>query len=498
MAFDKHVFISYAHLDNEPLSPGQQGWISRFHQSLEAMLGTRLGRKAQIWRDMKLNGNDIFGEEIIAQFPHTAILVSILTPRYVASDWCNKEVVSFCDAASRNGGLMLENKARIVKVIKTPVEREDPLPPVMKQMLGYPFFIVDEQQAPLELDPAYGADLAQQYNVKVVKLAWDIAQLIKKMEAAGSAPVREATPVSSKPAVYLAHCAYDRREAREAIEAELKVQGYRIVPEDRLPEEEEEFRAEVGRLLDTCKLSIHLVGSAYGASPDGPTEKSMVMLQNELAVERSRSAGLRRVIWLPAATASSNAAQQSFINSLLTDAATQFGAELITADFETMKSAVHESLVKLEEPPTSKPQTAPQGASRLIYLICDQRDVKSTLPLRKALIALGHEVERPLFEGDAAAISSANEDLLQQCDAVLVFYGAGDEAWRRSLQSDLRKAKAYRNGRPLLAQFTWLHEPSTAAKTELIDLDEACLINALNGFSEAALAPFLKALEGKG
>jgi hypothetical protein len=81
---------------------------------------------------------------------------------------------------------------------------------------------------------------------------------------------------------------------------------------------------------------------------------------------------------------------------------------------------------------------------------------------------------------------------------VLVFYGAGDEAWRRSLQSDLRKAKAYRNGRPLLAQFTYLHEPPTAAKAELIDLDESYLINGLSGFSETALTPFLKALEGKG
>src|SRR5262245_29508882 len=29
--FQRHVFISYAHLDNEPLQPGQMGWISRLH-----------------------------------------------------------------------------------------------------------------------------------------------------------------------------------------------------------------------------------------------------------------------------------------------------------------------------------------------------------------------------------------------------------------------------------------------------------------------------------
>jgi hypothetical protein len=30
MDFDKHVFISYAHIDDRPLSPEQQGGIGRF------------------------------------------------------------------------------------------------------------------------------------------------------------------------------------------------------------------------------------------------------------------------------------------------------------------------------------------------------------------------------------------------------------------------------------------------------------------------------------
>ena len=43
MGFEKHLFISYAHIDNQPLTPEQQGWISRFHASLKAMLSMRLG-----------------------------------------------------------------------------------------------------------------------------------------------------------------------------------------------------------------------------------------------------------------------------------------------------------------------------------------------------------------------------------------------------------------------------------------------------------------------
>ena len=77
MEFDKHLFISYAHIDNQPLPPEEQGWISRFHKSLESVLSMRLGVPAKIWRDEKLRGNDVFAEEIVGQFPHTALLVSV-------------------------------------------------------------------------------------------------------------------------------------------------------------------------------------------------------------------------------------------------------------------------------------------------------------------------------------------------------------------------------------------------------------------------------------
>jgi len=165
--FRTHLFISYAYIDNRPLSADRQGWVSRFHASLEAMLSMRLGRQAVIWRDKKLNGDDVFADEILGQFRHTALLVSVLTPRYVESDWCAREVQEFCRVAEETGGLVLANRSRVIKVIKTPVDTVDRLPPIMRQMLGYDFFTYDADQAPLELDPAFGPEMTMKYNVKV-------------------------------------------------------------------------------------------------------------------------------------------------------------------------------------------------------------------------------------------------------------------------------------------------------------------------------------------
>ena len=99
-----HVFISYAHIDNLPLSEDQQGWISRLHNTLEVFLSQRLGGRARIWRDLKLQGNDIFGDEIVGAFRDAVLFLSILTPRYVRSDWCKREIREFCQYAESTDG----------------------------------------------------------------------------------------------------------------------------------------------------------------------------------------------------------------------------------------------------------------------------------------------------------------------------------------------------------------------------------------------------------
>ena len=188
MNFEQNLFISYAHIDNEPLSSGEKGWITRFHATLKAILSMRLGREAKIWRDEKLRGNDVFSDEIVAHFRQSALLMSIVTPRYLNSDWCTREANEFCQSAERNGGLVIGNKSRVFKVIKTPVEEQGPLPPQMKDLLGFEFFIVKDD-APLELDPDFGRSTPQLYKQKVALLAQEIAQALKSLQASeGPAP----------------------------------------------------------------------------------------------------------------------------------------------------------------------------------------------------------------------------------------------------------------------------------------------------------------------
>jgi hypothetical protein len=495
MHFEKDLFISYAHIDNEPLTPKQQGWITRFHESLEALLSMRMGGKARIWRDDKLRGNDVFAPEIIDQFAQTAVLVSVLTPRYLNSDWCKKEVAEFCKRAEQTGGIVFANKARIFKVLKAPVETQDALPQVMREVLGYEFFTI-EDGTPLELDSAYGEKFAQDYNRKVGKLAWDVSQLLKTLET-GTGDNSHDKQGPAKPTVYLAECSYDRKQAREILEGELKRHGYAVLPDQELPRDEEEYVAAVECLLKRCKLSIHLVGETYGGVPDGPSQKSEVVLQNELAAKQSKSDGLKRVIWVLEGTHSGQAQQQAFIDSLHQDAEGQIGADLITADIEGLKTSIHAVLAKLEKPEPQLPaeQAAAADQATLIYLICNEKDRKATVPLRKFCRGLGFEVAIPAFEGDAAAVREAHQQLMTNADAVILFYGAGDEAWKRTIDNELKKMPGYRSGKPLSASYTFLADPKTTDKEDLIDMEEPNLINGLGDFSDTMMAAFVKAMK---
>jgi hypothetical protein len=67
------------------------------------------------------------------------VLVSVLSPRYVKSDWCRKELQEFIHAAEQRGGVFINNKSRIFKVVKTLVPREQH-PIEIRGLLGYEFF----------------------------------------------------------------------------------------------------------------------------------------------------------------------------------------------------------------------------------------------------------------------------------------------------------------------------------------------------------------------
>ena len=502
MLFEYDVFISYAHLDNKAFTRDQEGWVTVFDNVLQIMLNQQLGKEAKIWRDKSLQGNDDFSGAISDKLPNAATLVSVLTPRYLNSGWCTKEIQVFCQFAEARDGLFIKNKGRVFKVMKSPIARiesDKALPPQVGRASGYEFFIQPDGGAVTELDPAYGKTFEQTFLLRVRRLAGDIADLLRQF--GDVVPNKEPAGDHLIKPIYLAECCSGRKADRERLLTDLRSHGYTVVPEDDLPEDESGFVAQVQRLLAQSQLSIHLVGASYGPTPDGDSQKSTVVLQNEIAAQLSASIGLPRIISLPDGTSSPNPVQQRFIDSLIERSDMQQGADLVTADLQTLIDTIHARLKRTRCSAQALPLVAvdPQSVRKTVHVLHEERDGRDVVPLLKSVKASGIDVTWPVLNGqDAGQVREANQSLCMSCDALIVYYGAGDSTWMYYQQTELKKLSGLRIGKPPQAKLIIVSGPVTTDKELVLLTGEGEVIDACNGFSESALRPFLAAVLSDG
>ena len=518
MAFTNHVFISYSHPDN--LSVSGKGFVSRLEEALLPYLSNRLKRTPpKIWRDQRLSDNVDFDPVIIDSLKGSAVLLAVLTDNYVGSAWCRREATTFCDAAEAGLGLSPGDKARLFKVVMLPPSALDGLPDAMlRQGRGTPFFTrvgkdrrisQDERDTPMPLDPSYGADYESQFNLAVSLLAAEIADSLKALgnEAAG-------TPGTDpkKAFVYLAQCDDDRRADREALRSELLQFGYRVLPDRELPRSDTELRAVVAEMLARSVLAIHLLGNGPGQVPSGVREDSDLVIQNELALQRAQVAPLRRLVSLPRGTVCPRERHQKFLDALLTDEGALGQAELIDGDRSKLIEEMHVALKAIEEEVaqataeaaaqaaaetartadaqsrrTTAPATGSAGQPAKLYMLYTIDDLEATGDLRDALEAR-YDLWTPVFEGPPDAIRKANEARLLECDAVLLFWGAGTDAWLSDHLAEVQHALAGRHGRPFSAVLQCVAGTLTGLKKDRVRKPRPNVINALQTDPTAALS----------
>lgn len=480
--FENDIFISYAHIDNQSFSDGQVGWISDFHQFLEIRLTQLRGEKTRILRDLKLQGNDCINERIVSQFPTITVLVSVVSPRYVKSTYCIQEIQEFCNCANKTGGIRVAgNKSRVFKVIKTPVLSEQQ-PQELQTLLGYKFYEIDQEGRPREFNKIFGSNWERKYWAKLEDLAYDISQLLenfqqKQVEEVSLSTIKPIKPTATT--IYLAETTSDLNEARDKVRRELQQRGYIVLPGRALPLNPE-FSEVVGNNLEDCKLSIHLVGKHYGIIPEG-LEKSMVELQYSLAKEhKQHNSEFSYLVWIPNELKASESRQFEFIECL------QDESELLQTTLEDLKTIIQDKLNPSQK--SSEPRIIEDGITQ-VYLICDRRDLENIGPVEEYLWSQEWEVIPSMFEGDEAEVRQYHQESLRDCDAVLIYYGEGNELWLRTKLRELQKAAGYGRSKPMLAKAVYVAEPSTQQK-QRFRTRQATVIKNFEEFSPNSLEQF--------
>ncbi len=95
--FENDIFVSYANVDDDPPFGVEHGWVTAFVANLERRLGQLLGRREcfKVWIDQNLSHHVQITPEIFGALDRTATLIVILSPGYLASDWCRRERRNF-------------------------------------------------------------------------------------------------------------------------------------------------------------------------------------------------------------------------------------------------------------------------------------------------------------------------------------------------------------------------------------------------------------------
>jgi hypothetical protein len=492
MNYEGDAFISYAHLDNKGLSEGQKGWVANFQRALETRVAQLVGREAQVWWDPELRGNEDFSDTLVDRLRSVASLVSILSPAYVHSRWGLRELTEFCKAAEASGSLQVNDKARLFKVLKTPVPLEQH-PPELRPYLGYEFFKVDPETGRVrELSEMFGDGAQRDFWMKLDDLAHDIAGLLTLIHPESAAPSPQPEPAG---AIFLAETTSDLRAERDAVKRGLQQHGYTVLPARTLPTAASEVAAMVREDLASCRMSIHIFGKTYGLVPEG-AEASLPEIQSDLAAERAAAGSFSRLLWIPRGLSVVDDRQRKLLEDVRMDQRVHEGTDLLEGTLEDLQTMITSRLAAaLEASHASATAPVVKPGAGLLYLIYDQRDAQAAT-VWSDLLFKDFEIVHPIFDGDEKDLREFHEESLRTCDGVLVLFGAANEAWLRRKLTDIQKSPGYGRTKAPPDVGICLIPPQTPTKASF-KTHYATVIPQFNGCAPESLAPFVAALKAK-
>ena len=494
---DSDVFISYAPIDNRPLSPGQSGWISQFHRNLATRMEQLSGERINVVQRPTSADDESAHLELLDQVPKMKAMVSVISPPYVKSRNCAKEVETFWRSATEEGNLRVEDRTRLLKVVKTPVLEGDmpaPLDTVLSDLLSFDFYSVDPQTGRLwEYDETFGVEARRLYYERVYDLAYDLCHVLrafqKKTGDHGSA--------QDGRTIFLAETTRDLQGARDRMRRELQERGHVVLPDRPLPLNGPELESAVIDCLNRSQMAIHFVGSLYGLIPE-EAEESIVALQNRVASAHVASSptenAIPRFIWLPKDRTEPETRQRDFIQQLVEDPQEQLGAELIEETLDEFQEILIEEL-RPEEPvlPAAEP---PEGRTRpRVYLICDAAGEEAVEALEDYLFDQGFEILTPHFDGDEAEICRYHRENLVRCDAALIYYGAVSKGWVETKLMDLAQARGFGREKPIAAKLVYVAAPFDRRK-ERFRTHDADVVRPENS-ETVALKPFVDLIQSQ-
>lgn len=470
--YDNDIFVSYAHVDNEPLPRVEQGWVSTLMSGLKTRLAQLLGRSEafSVWRDPKLSAHESLTPQILNALKQSATLLIVLSPGYLASEWCLREKNTFLELTRQR----IRAGSRVFVVERDQVQ-PDEKPEELRELLGYRFWVMEQESNRLHIlgdpQPNPGDPRDRGYYDKLNDLAGGLADELKRLQKAAEqqkvlSPITEQPPADIRPAVFLAEVTDDLLDQRDEVQRYLDQAGFRVLPTVTL--ESATLQQALAQDLPQCKLFVQLLSHLPGKHR-----------YPQRQCQGARDAKAPILQWCDPAL-KLNAVTDPDQRDLLA------GDTVLAVHLEEFKrEVVKRASVKPAENP-------PPSPGPLVLLNASDEDDSLGQAVAEVFDRNGVGYVMPLRVGEPAEIREDLEQRLLESDGVIIVYGAVTHKWARNQVLNCQKFMSLRQ-QPLKALA--VYEGPPAEKEDLrVKLPGMRILNCRKRLDENLLREFLTTL----
>jgi hypothetical protein len=421
------IFISYAHIDNEPCRKGCAGWVSTFVDNLRREVSKKLGRRPIIWDDRGLEPNERVTDTLMTRIATSRTLVMFMSPSYWNSYWCGKELVTFL-----NQNAAIKNKESVFIVELQPVDRG-----------GWHHRL--QELTPVRMyDVKAGTDEALQFGYPMPDPESDrdywagvnqVAHLLAKHLKAPQ--TQETINAGNGPVIWLAEPTDDlignwRSLADALLQAGIEIKP--VGPECYERGNNSAFERSVKADLANARILVQLLGPHAGRKPK-EGEATFTSLQGTLARELAKTRQIPFLQWRSHDFTLESVADESY-RELLKGA--------IACGFEEFRQRVLAAVQHLLQPMVSTPVNA--GESLAICINANKADRDLGYRVRDMLMALGADAltapVEPIPGQTPTEFNAQLDEVLTGSEGVIIVYGQTTPAWVQAQYVRARKALA--------------------------------------------------------
>jgi hypothetical protein len=424
------VFVSYAAVDNQPLAGEETCWVTNLINTLKVRVAHKLGTQAySLWIDYQSRTDEPLAAQLkrhLENLEKSATFILILSPGYLVSPECHKELDHFLRRVGNNGG-------RIFKIEYLPVE----LIPELKDISGYRFWKRDTTDRVHSLGcpkPNPGDDKHYEYYIQIDNLATDLVEKLKNLKKEienNNQQIENDEKLKPKANIFLAEVSDDLSLQREELKRNLELQGFGVLPSTPyfFPNDEQKLCQAIDADLEKSVVFVQLLSQF---NPWRPVGMSTPQLQYDRAGVLNK-----KILQWRNPNLDVNLVTETTYRTLLTKSTV-----MATGIVE-----FHEYLFRRLEPPPPPPPSPPCD---LVFVNAEPNNIQLAQKIAEVLAekhGLGYIL--PIEISGDITPTQLREDLetnLEFCSAVLVLYNHPHELpWLRNQLLYCHRIRSKRN-----------------------------------------------------